>query len=307
MRPLTLYAAGALSLISAGMSAAAALERGGSPADTVLLVSIGVAITLAVHLLPALTRSAAGRALWLACIALTLYSHATYFHAAGNRAGQQRAQAVQPGTHTAALREQLQHITARAPSDVGSDLASAQGRATTARLALQRCEQATAGRCAALSARVDQAAATVQALQIEATDAARAVQIRQQLADAAARIDTQRQTAAADPIAAGLAALLHLSPDAVALLVSVLCASVLDLLAALLWSQALCNATATPATPREPATPPVMSLAQRIAATVAPTTAPTPPARRMQPQSTAPPAVHAFRRRNDNHHSGATP
>lgn len=311
MRNLTsriaLASAATLTLISLGLTASAAAERGATVGDQALIVGVSLAITLGAHLLPALTRRPAGWALWAACVVLTLYGHAVFFHAAGARAGQQRAQAVQPGAQAAALREQLQHSTARSPAAVGADLASAQGRAAAARLALQRCEKSTPGRCAALAACVDQVNAAVQALRTEADEAAHTAQIRQQLTTAAGQLDTQRQAAALDPIAARVAALTQTPPESMALLVSIVSAAVLDLLATLLWTEALRRAPAAPGTSRTPVPHIATTLAERIAATVAPPAPPVPPARRMQPQSTAPPAVRAFRRPNDNHPSGATP
>lgn len=230
-RRIALAGAVALSIIGVGMAAAAAIERGASTVDRVLIVACAVAITLAAHLLPALTRRAAGWALWAACVALTVYGHTMFFAAAGQRAGEHRALSVAPSEQSAALLEQLRSTAARAPSAVAADLAAVRSRGAGAALQLTRCEREQPGRCAARRLVLQQAEQQAQALQIEADEAHRAAGLRAELTAAAAQLDTRR-SAAADGLG-GLGA------DGVLLAMSVLSAVVVELLAALLWAEVL--------------------------------------------------------------------
>lgn len=272
-RRIALAGAVSLSAIGVGMAAAAAVERAGTWFDGVLIVACAVAVTLAAHLLPALTRRAAGWALWSVCVALTIYGHASFIASAQGRAGAARSLSVQPSAESAALAEQLRSTAARASSAVAADLAAVRSRAVSAALQLARCERDQPGRCAARQAAVQQIAQQAQALQIEADEAQRAAAIRSQLTAAAARLDSQRAGAAADPVAAGLAALTGADASAAPVITSVLSAIVVELLGALLWAQVLSPADSQPATAdsaADPARKPVQTKPRPAAAADAP-------------------------------------
>ncbi|MEY8688352.1 MAG: hypothetical protein AB9M53_00550 [Leptothrix sp. (in: b-proteobacteria)] len=238
-------AAVAVSAIGVAMAAASAAQRAGTGLDLVLMGALSVAITLGAHLLPSVVpghapapRRAAAWALWAACMAITVYSHGAYFSAAAQRAGSSRAAAVPASQHTQALRDQLASIHARPLATVAADLATAQGQHTSSRLQLQRCEQASPGRCAARTAAVAQAQQHMQALQTEHSQATHADSLRERLATAAEQHDQLRSAAAADPVAALIAGSTG-SAQATVTAIGIASAVVLELLAALLWAECL--------------------------------------------------------------------
>jgi hypothetical protein len=241
----------ATSAVGIAMAAAAALERGTTTTDRALIITVAVTITLAAHLLPAISRRRAAWALWAICVVLTVYGHGVFFSAAAARAGATRAEAVQEDTHTHALREQLATAQARPASVVATALAQAQSQQTTAELALARCERATPGRCMAPKAARQLAQQRITALTTEQAESARAASLQAELTHAAATLDTRRSAATADPIAAQLAALVGIKSDHISTLVSILSAVVIELLAAMLWAEAL----TTPAQPDQNITP----------------------------------------------------
>jgi len=239
IRRLALTGAITTSATGVAMAAAAALERGGSPVDRALIIAVAVTITLAAHLLPALSRKATAWALWSVCVALTVYGHGTFFLAAADRAGQARAAAVQPDTRTAALREQVSSAPARDPVTVADAIARTQSRLEASALALTRCQHATPHRCGAQQLTAQQTAARLEALRVEMTQSTRLQALREQITTAAERHDQRRADAAADPIAAALASATGLPAQHITTLASVLSAVVVELLATLLWAELL--------------------------------------------------------------------
>ncbi len=280
------------------MAAAAAMERSTAPADRALVMAAAVVITLAAHLLPTIAnnrtrgKGAAAWALWAVCMALTVYGHMVFFASAAGHAGSSRAATVEETAHSRALREQLASISARPLGTVAADLVMVQHRASAANLQAQRCEQATPGRCASRRTAAQQAHDQVEALRTEHTEAQRAADLRGQLTTAAASLDTRRTSAASDPVASQLNRLTGTGADALPLMVAVLSSIVVELLAALLWSEALRDARAPEAA--EQAVPDFRQrhvLAELLDTGTRPR-APIPamsPARRVRPQSTAPP------------------
>ncbi len=298
-RRATAVAAALVSLCGVGMAAAAAFERAATPVDRALVLAVAVTITLAAHVLPALARRTGGKGpavgsiwgLWLACMGITIYGHATFFSGAAAHAGSARASAVQTSTHTAALTDQLANISARPLGMVAIDLAAAHARAAALNLQLTRCEQDQPGRCGARRLAVQQAQARTDALKTEHTEAQRAADLREQLAASAAALDTRRAAAAVDPVAGQLARLTGANVEALTLLVAVLSAVVVELLAAVLWSEALRapQPDAATAALRLFADDQEKRIAAARTATTPPRSQPVIPAGRVRPQSTAPP------------------
>ncbi len=258
-------------------------------------MAAAVVITLAAHLLPTIanTRAQGGRvavwALWAACMGLTVYGHVVFFASAAAHAGSSRAATEQETEHSRALREQLASITARALAPVSADLAAAQQRHANATQQLTSCER-QASACTARRSAVQQTQQQVEVLRVERAEAQRAADLRAQLATAAAGLDTRRNNAAADPVGAQLASLTGSGAEAVPLGVAVLSSIVVELLAALLWAEALRTPAANTAAPD-----PLPNTDSAVAHLVSPSpeTLRTPvsamTARRVRPQSGAPP------------------
>lgn len=205
------------------LSVLAGWQRGGALAERLAWIAIGVVLVASAHLLPALVRGlplavrAVAGALWVACIATACQGHATFFLLAQRHAAEMRAVAV-PSVQSAPAGRSLTAVMAER-AEVTARLATAN---------TQRC----AGHCSALDIRRASLAAKLDALDAEAGDIR-----RWQAADDWAM--TRRDTLAADPVAARLAALLGTTVMRVDLLSSLAFAAVLEGVACLLWTVTL--------------------------------------------------------------------
>ncbi|RQU97765.1 hypothetical protein DF042_26975 [Burkholderia cenocepacia] len=229
---------------SAWISIVAGLERGGTPAERFAWAAVALVVLLAAHLLPALTRGeprrilVPARLLWLMCLVGTGYGHATFFLAAQQHAGAQRAAAVTAPD----LSNPATPLTTGRSRDI---IARNQARVTQL-LASTRAERCVT-RCAALGARREALAAQLSALAVEADVAKR----RERDADLAA---AERQSfraradrARLDPVTARLAHLLNLSRDGIDLAIALLFGLLLECVACLGWLQGLPRRVPAPA------------------------------------------------------------
>ncbi|WP_247570051.1 hypothetical protein ACQZ3V_01845 [Ralstonia pseudosolanacearum] len=219
------------------LSVLAGWQRGGSLAERLVWVAIGVVLVVSAHLLPALVRDSPYRmravagVLWATCMLTACYGHATFFLLAQRHAGELRAAAV-PVTEAPLAGRSLTVVMAERAG-------------VTARLGatnVQRC----AGNCTSLEARRVTLTAKLEALEAEAED------IRRQQA-AGDRAVTRHDALVVDPVTARLAALLGTTDARVDLLSGLAFAAVLEGVACLLWTLTL--------RPRPPAprVPPVVA------------------------------------------------
>lgn len=205
------------------LSVLAGWQRGGSLAERLAWIAIGVVLVASAHLLPALVRGtplamrAVAGVLWVACMATACQGHATFFLLAQQHAGEMRAVAV-PSVESAPAGRRLTAVMAERAE-------------VTARLATANTQRCT-GHCSALDIRRAALAAKLDALNAEADDIR-----RRQAADD--RAVTRRDTLAADPVTARLAALLGTTVVRVDLLSGLAFASALEGVACLLWSATL--------------------------------------------------------------------
>ncbi|MEX3630272.1 MAG: hypothetical protein VB138_13280 [Burkholderia sp.] len=230
------------------MSVIAGVERGAGTAERAAWIAIGVVLLLGAHLLPALTRAAAGglRAasvvLWIACLLATTYSHATFFLAAQRHAGEVRAMAVRdaagPINVSVASRGRPVEVVAQ-------DIAKA--KAKLANVDAQRCAE----RCSFLAARRTELEARITALNVEQAEALR----RQGAADAreVARIAlfNREQAAEADPVTSGIATLIGIQASTADLLVALGLGLLVEAVACACWLVALNGRIASVATRSE--------------------------------------------------------
>lgn len=202
------------------LSVLAGWQRGGSLAERLVWVAIGIVLVAGTHLLPALVRDSSNRmravagVLWLACIVATCYGHATFFLLAQRHAGELRAATVS----TVDTGPPHRSLTA-----VMAERASITARWATANA--QRCT----GNCAMLEARRVTLGTKLNALESEATELRR----RQSADD---RAEARRDALAADPVTARLAALLGTTVMRIDLLSGLAFAAVLEGVACLLWT-----------------------------------------------------------------------
>lgn len=212
------------------LSVLAGWQRGGSLAERLVWVAMGVVLVASAHLLPAMVREALYRvravagALWLASMLVACYGHATFFLLAQRHAGELRADSV-PVTLEPAGRS----LTA-----VMAERATVTGQLTAAQS--QRCSRD----CPRLEARRVTLAAKLEALEAEASDIRRS-----QSADD--RTQERRDALAADPVTARVAALLGTTMARVDLLSGLVFAAVLEGVACLLWIVTLRSRRPVPA------------------------------------------------------------
>lgn len=205
------------------LSVLAGWQRGGSLAERLVWVAIGVVLVACAHLLPALVREASAglravaAALWLACMAAASLGHATFFVLAQRHAGELRA-AVTPIAEPAP--------TGRSLTAVMAERATVTGLLATANA--KHCS----GSCTALEARRVTLTAKLDALEAEASEIRR----RQSADD---RAMAARDAQIADPVTARLAALLRTTVSRVELLSGLAFAVVLEVVACLLWTVTL--------------------------------------------------------------------
>ena len=82
------------------LSVLAGWQRGGSMAERLVWVALGIVLVTSAHLLPALVREApvvlraVGGVLWLACMTTACYGHATFYLLAQRHAGELRSAVV---------------------------------------------------------------------------------------------------------------------------------------------------------------------------------------------------------------------
>ncbi|WP_439889640.1 hypothetical protein ACS7SF_09970 [Ralstonia sp. 25C] len=205
------------------LSVLAGWQRGGTLAERLVWIAIGMVLVACAHLLPALVRQAsigirsAALVLWLACMAAAGFGHATVFLLAQRHAGELRASAV-PVAEAAPAGRSLTAVMAER-ADVVARLAT---------VTAQRC----AGNCTTLEARRVTLTARLDALDAEALD------VRRQMAERD-RATTERDARLADPVTARLAALLGTTAARMELLSALAFAAVLEGVACLLWTLAL--------------------------------------------------------------------
>ena len=230
------------------LSALAGWQRGGSLAERLMWVAVGVVLVVSAHLLPALVRDSPYRVravacvLWLACMATACFGHATFFLLAQRHAGELRATAIP--------------VTEATPADRSLTAVMAERANVTARLAAANAQRCT-GNCTTLEARRVTLTAKLDALDAEAGDIR-----RRQVADA--RAEERRDSLVADPITARLAALLGTTATRVDLLSGLAFAAVLEGVACLLWAVTLHSRPPVPSVPATVAAvtvnhPPVMA------------------------------------------------
>ncbi|ALS66601.1 MULTISPECIES: hypothetical protein [Pandoraea] len=218
-----LWLAVAATSTAIGISVIASEQRGGTRAERVVWVTLGVVLVLSAHLLPALVRGVprrvrlAGYLLWGACMLTAINSHAYFFLFAAQHAAQRRAEAA-PVV--------LAEITGRSLTVVMRERAEVSARLATANA------QSCSGKCPTLEARRVTLTARLEALNAEVSDIRRA----QDLDD---RAMTRHDARMADPVTARLATLLGTAGARVDLLTGLAFASVLEGVACLLWSVAL--------------------------------------------------------------------
>lgn len=130
LRTITILAAMSVSGLAVAMAVASAAQRATGGRDQVLLAALGVAVVLAVHLLPALLRGQQRFVMWpvwLLCLALAGYGHASWFYLSGQLAAEARqagsVAATAMARERAAIEQTISTIKARPLVTVAAQIA----------------------------------------------------------------------------------------------------------------------------------------------------------------------------------------
>ena len=212
------------SAVAALMAVAAALQRAAGGLELALMAALGVAVVLAVHLLPALLRNqkrAIVWPVWSLAFACALWSHATFFSSSINDAARAR---FEVSGEAAAL--------AQKRADIESELATIKARPIS-----------QIARQIALSKSPEM----VEALRIELREAERAQALRESLRDSLSHANSHGESRVTpsllpvtfDPLTQAFASVLGVPAQTIILTVSVATAALIELAGMLLWSAAL--------------------------------------------------------------------
>lgn len=206
---LTAFFALCITATAMSMSAASAMDRGGTAVDQALILALSVAICAGTHLIPALSRKPVAWLLWFCCLLSTVFGHITFFTHANLRAGEVRAQqsvlTIDVERQVRVANEALAAIKARPVSIVAADLAISQDwkRRT--------------------------------ALKVELTEAKRAAALRDNLVRLSAIAATSKAIGGNDPVTSIIANATGSNTAIISLVINLIFSILLELLGAFLW------------------------------------------------------------------------
>ena len=202
------------------MSADAAIERGGSTLDQMLLVALSVEICLGSHLIPSISKSKLSWLLWMICVLGAIYSHITFFTYSKLRAGDERSQhSVQKQgveRQIEAIRMTLATINARSVATVASELSITNGWRMRS------------------------------ALEAELSEAKRAAALQAEMIVLINKATEVEVTGAADMVTARIARVTGGNQDSIDLAIALMYSILLELIGAFLWCNVLKQKDDTP-------------------------------------------------------------
>jgi hypothetical protein len=241
-----LFAVYVLAIAAMFAASAAADLGGGSLLDQILLVSLAIAICLATHLIPALTKNKWALGLWVGCLVITIYGHINFFTHASLRANEARAEksAMVSGftRQINAAKEALAEIRAR-PVSVISDM-------------LAKTEINIESR------------AVRRSLRDELAEAKRSAVLHDAILKLEGQITVAVVKGAADPVTALLVTVTGIEESKIILIINLGRAILLELVGVWLWMKVL-SGYATPESRTTPATiPPIPETVKSATPTV---------------------------------------
>ena len=227
-------------VICAGMAGMSAFQRTPDFASAAMLAGLALVMVVGSHLLPALARGSwLVRGLFVVCVCVTLYNHAYFFDQSKRDLGHQRQAEVAPSADVARYEAELALIPARPLSEVSADLAQAGKAMAKAQAALERCQSKDGARCTSAAAAVTSTKFTVDALTDERSQAMRAEDLRQSLAQAVAEHSALVKAATTKTVDSQIAKIVGLDAETVAMVTSVVQSLALEIMGMVLWSLAL--------------------------------------------------------------------
>lgn len=215
-RLVTLGFAVAITLTSVLMAAIAALDRGGSTVDQILLVALSISVTLLVHFLPSLTRKKFVLIVWGICLFAALFNHLNFFVHSAERADALRATNAEDSIKVRALGERIadvsreySSISSRSKTDISRDFVSATGWKVRS------------------------------ALKIELAEAKRKTVLSNQLSTLKTELANVRETAGNDAVTTEISRVSGASRVTVNVSIGLLLAMLVELSGAILWYEIL--------------------------------------------------------------------
>jgi len=220
---------------SAWISTVAGWERGGQTTERVAWIFVGLVLLVSAHLIPALSRDTAlplrltSLLLWAVAMVATGYTHATFFIAAQEHAGEARAsQIVVPAS------------VVQSEAGIGRSLAQiAIERAQVERELAFATAQQCRDKCTVLTVRRAALSARLTALNIEVDEAKRQERSADEAAADRQHVAQLKTSALADPVTYRLAALMHVHTGTVDLGIALSFGWLLEGVACLGWLLAL--------------------------------------------------------------------
>lgn len=208
-KTLALVFAISVSLVVLVMSGVAAVERGGTIVDQLLMVAISVAVCAGSQFILAISRHYLSWLLWFFCIMGSLYSHITFLsyasHRAGNVHSQSDIQVIRVEREIEVTREALSEIKARPATIVAADLAIAKSWKNRT------------------------------ALEVELAEARRVSRLQERLITLTNTVAVTGDAAATNLVTAAVARVTGSNPESIDLVIGLCYSMLIELLGSFLW------------------------------------------------------------------------
>lgn len=221
--------------IATCMSVLSGSQRGGLLPERMVWVALNMMMVFCAHLLPVFCRTVtsvarlAATGIWMGCMVVVCYGHATFFLFSQQHAGERRAEAVT----VMAVTSPPVTKSGRSPAEIATEIADY--RAKLAANDARRCRTD----CTALRVTHISLIAKLDALGVEVKEAKRREAAEDRQLARADRMETLRDLARDDPVITRLTNWTGATTEQVSLLLGFFVATVLEGVACLCWYVAL--------------------------------------------------------------------
>lgn len=221
--------------IATCMSVLSGWQRGGLLPERMVWVAFNMMMVLCAHLLPAFCRTVtsvarlAATGLWMGCMVVVCYGHATFFLFSQQHAGERRAEAIA----VTAVTSQPVTKSGRSLAEIAAEMAN-----DSAKLAANDARRCRAD-CAALRVTHIALAAKLDALGVEVREAKRQEAAEDRQLARADRMEILRDSVRDDPVTVRLTTWMGATTEQANLLLGFFVATVLEGVACLCWYVAL--------------------------------------------------------------------
>jgi hypothetical protein len=221
VRALTISFAIAITITSACIAGVAALDRGGTAVDQVLLVALSIIVTLMVHFLPSFTKRKLVMIAWALCLVAAIFNHLIFFVHSAERAEESRETKTENSIKVRGLSDRIADVSHEYYSITSRSLpAISQQLATEVNWKIRS------------------------ALKIEQSEAMRKIILTNQLGALKSELAKIREMAGSDVVSSELSFISGISRVTVNLSTGLLFALLLEVLGAILWYETFHGITA---------------------------------------------------------------